>query len=141
MKSAGRSFGLVLVVSDFQDVYKSSGYHLQHCWRTLRKCTLVFFFASLKGARYKEDIAFENYNFTADPYFNFTLQPGEQRCLEIEIIDDNVTEQTYKYFHFTLGVYNNVPTNCQNGYIGIRDNDSKLINEFITINCSTWSFI
>lgn len=65
------------------------------------------------------------------------MQSGEERCLEIEIIDDNVTERTYKYFYFALGVYNNVPTNCQYGSIGIQDNESKLLtNGFIT---SAWS--
>ena len=80
-----------------------------------------------EGLRYKEDIAFADHNFTADPYFNFTLQQREIRCLEIKIIDDNVTEQVYKYFYYTLGVYNNVPINCYNYRIRIQDNDSKLI--------------
>ena len=62
------------------------------------------------------------------------MQPGEERCLEIEIIDDSVTERTYKYFHFTLGVYNNVPTNCQYGRITIQDNESKFNNEFKTVH-------
>ena len=62
------------------------------------------------------------------------MQPGEERYLEIDIIDDNVTEQTYKYFDFTLGVYNNVPTDCEYGRITIQDNESKLNNEFKTVH-------
>jgi len=86
------------------------------------------------GLRYKEDIiAFADYNFTADPYFNFTLQERETRCFEIEIIDDNVTEQVFQFFSYTLGVYNDVPTNCTNWFIRVQDDDSKLIDEFIVV--------
>ena len=90
----------------------------------------IIFFVPFIGLNHKEDIDFISHNFTADPYFNFTLQQQERRCFEIEIINDNVTEDVYEYFYYTLGVYNDEPTTCRTARIRIEDNESKL---FITL--------
>ena len=90
----------------------------------MRACFCFYFI----GLNYKEDIHFVDHNFTADPYFNFTLKEQERRCFEIEIINDNITEQLNEEFTYTLGVHNNGSTTCQTARIKIEDNESKLIN-------------
>ena len=68
-------------------------------------------------------------NFTADlyPTYNFTISPGETRCIEVIIIDDNVAEYNYKVFYYNIGVYNPDRGYCGSGYIYIEDNDGKLV--------------
>ena len=68
---------------------------------------------------------FSNHNFTADPYFNFTMQPGERRCFDVAIIDDNIAESKYEYLNYAIGVYTTVPFLGQKGRIELRDDEGK----------------
>ena len=83
--------------------------------------TLLAFF---EGISYREDIDFSGHNFTADPYFNFTIQPGEERCFDITIIDDKIAESRYEKLHYDIGVYNNsTPLQRLTGRITIKDDE------------------
>ena len=66
------------------------------------------------------------YNFTSESFYNFTLSPGETRCFEISIIDDNIAEHQFEWFHYYLGIYDPYPDNCDSGWIYIYDNDGEL---------------
>ena len=69
-------------------------------------------------------------NFTADQYptYNFTISPGETRCIEVIIIDDNIAKYRRKNFYYNIGVYNPDRDYCDNGYIHIEDNEGKLLH-------------
>lgn len=82
------------------------------------------------GVTYQEDIEFLNYNFTADRYLNFTMQPREIFCFNITIIDDNIAEQKYEYLSFNLGVYNPEPLHLWYSSIRIQDNEGN-VNDFM----------
>ena len=89
--------------------------------------TLLAFF---EGIPYREDIDFSEHNFTADPYFNFTIQPGEERCFEIAIIDDTIVESRYERMNYYIGLYSNsMPLQRLTGRIRIEDDEGmyKLI--------------
>ena len=49
------------------------------------------------------DYYFPEHNFTDSKVYNFTMSPGERRCFEIEIIDNNVAEVDYKLVAFLVG--------------------------------------
>ena len=74
-------------------------------------------------------------NFTDDRFltvsynvsYNFTISPGETRCIEVIIIDDNVAGYRYKQFYYYIGVYNPDRGYCDSGYIYIEDNEGKLV--------------
>ena len=74
------------------------------------------------------DILFPNHNFTVNPFYNFTMAPGETRCFEITIIDDNIAEIRH-YLILDLGYYvgndSDTPRYCGSRYIDIYDNDGK----------------
>ena len=87
-----------------------------YTWRIL----LAFF----EGIPYREDIDFPDHNFTADPYFNFTIQPEEEHCFEITIIDDSITEDKYENIYYYIGLYNNsMPLQRLRGRIRIQDDE------------------
>ena len=73
-----------------------------------------------------EDYVFPNHNFTAEPFYNFTMFPGRARCFEIAIIDDNIAEYQYEWIHYSLGIYRPFPVSCFKGRIRIYDNDGEL---------------
>ena len=72
-----------------------------------------------------EDYDFPNHNFTAEPYYNFTMSPGETRCFEISIIDDDIAEYRYERFYLYLGIYDPYENTCDYWYTHIYDNDGK----------------
>lgn len=74
-----------------------------------------------------EDYDFPNHNFTAELYYNFTMSPGETRCFEIAIIDDNIAEYHYEEVYFYLGIYDPFENTCDSWYISIYDNDGKCV--------------
>ena len=78
-----------------------------------------------EGTTYREDVAISNHNFTAELYFNFTMQPGEICCLDIAIIDDNIAENQYESLSYAIGVYTTVPFHAHIGRIQIEDDDGK----------------
>ena len=86
-------------------------------------CILLLF----EGVSYKEDIVFPDHNFTADPYFNFTIQPGEERCFEIAIIDDSIVESRYEYLTYRIGLYTPTPSHRLSGQISIQDDEGICI--------------
>ena len=82
--------------------------------------SLAFF----EGIPYRNDIDFPDHNFTADPYYNFTIQPGEERCFEIAIIDDSIIENTYENIYYYIGLYNNsMQLRRLTGRIRIQDDE------------------
>ena len=86
----------------------------------------IILYASFEGIRHRENIGFPNHNFTVDPYFNFTIQPGEERCFEI-MINDNVAEDRYENLYYYIGVYNkNMPYQRSSGRIRIEDDEGML---------------
>lgn len=70
---------------------------------------------------------FPNHNFTADPYFNFTMQPGERRCFDIAIFNDNMAENKYEHLYYSIGVYTPIPFHSQRARIRIEDDEGKKI--------------
>ena len=74
------------------------------------------------------DILFPNHNFTVNPFYNFTMAPGETQCFEIAIIDDNIAEREH-YLSLNLGYYVSDDSDRRR-YCGYRDiylydNDGK----------------
>ena len=74
------------------------------------------------------DILFPNHNFTVNPFYNFTMAPGQTRCFEITIIDDNIAEREHS-LDLDLGYYvgndSDRRWHCDNRYIYLYDNDGK----------------
>ena len=89
-------------------------------------CALSDITSFFEGIPYREDIGFPNHNFTADPYFNFTIQPGAERCFEITIIDDSIVESRYEYLTYHIGLYTPAPSQRLTGSIRIQDDEGTL---------------
>ena len=79
--------------------------------------------AFFEGIPYREDISFPDHNFTAEPYFNFTIQPGEEHCFEITVIDDNIIEGRYEYLNYHIGLYTPMRSQRLSGRITIQDDE------------------
>ena len=72
------------------------------------------------------DFYVADHNFTNDQ-FNFTISPGETRCFEVIIIDNNIAERETNIFYYHIGVYNPDREYCEDGFISIEDNEGKLL--------------
>ena len=84
----------------------------------------TYIVALFEGIPYREDIGFPDHNFTADPYFNFTIQPGGEHCFEIAIIDDSIAENRYENIYYYIGLYNNsMQLRRLTGRIRIQDDE------------------
>ena len=86
-----------------------------------------FYFWRRRYAKYGEDYNLSNHNFTAEPYYNFTMSPEETRCFEISIIDDNTVENDHERIYLYLGIFDPNENTCDYWYIYIYDNDGKYI--------------
>ena len=53
------------------------------------------------------------------------MQPGEERCFDIAIVDDNIAENQYEYLYYAIGVYTTVPFHTESGRIRIEDDEGK----------------
>ena len=53
------------------------------------------------------------------------MQPGEIRCFDIAIVDDNIAENKYEYLHYSIGVYTTIPFHSQSTNIIIEDDEGK----------------
>lgn len=53
------------------------------------------------------------------------MQPGEERCFDIAIVDDNIAEDKYERLYYSIGVYTTIPFHSQNARIRIEDDEGK----------------
>ena len=72
------------------------------------------------------EVDFHFHNFTADPFFNFTLHPGITQCFEIMVVDDEVAELHYEYFRYKIGMFTPDQEDCDSGRLIIEDNDGMI---------------
>ena len=93
--------------------------------------TILQYFRIANEAIAGVDYDIAGLNFTAAEghliHYNFTISPGERRCFEVIIIDDNIAELWNKRFRYYIGVYN--PDQVYYGSVSIRikDNEGKLL--------------
>ena len=80
-----------------------------------------------------KDILFPNHTFSVNPLYNFTMAPGEKRCFEVTIIDDNIAEREHS-LGLNLGYYvgnTSDMRDCGLRYIYVHDNDGKCKTDYL----------
>jgi len=53
------------------------------------------------------------------------MQPGERRCFDIAIFDDNIAEYKYEHLGYSIGVYTTISFHSQSTNIVIEDDEGK----------------